>query len=113
VQQVKAAHDNLVSPNRKTSAPGELAQMNLHLDGLRAREKSRRDEAEKQKEQVAWAADKVELRKRELAEAMAAVKALEKLKEKRRLEHAAALAKSDEAKRDDEAIQLWNSQQQQ
>jgi flagellar export protein FliJ len=109
-QRVKAAHDNLVSPVRKTSEPGELAQANRHLDGLRAKVLMQREAVEKQKERVAWAADKVELRKRELAEAMAAVEALEKLKEKRRLEHQAALLKAEEAKRDDEAIQLWNNQ---
>ena len=111
VQRVKAAHENIVSPTRKFSAPNELAQSNRNLDLLRAKEIATREAAEKQKECVAFAADKVELRKRELAEAMAEVQALEKLKEKRRLEHQAAMLKSEEAKRDDEAIQLWNNRE--
>jgi hypothetical protein len=109
VQRVKAAHENLVSPARRISQPGELVQANRHLDALRAKEVATREAAERQKERVAFAADKVELRKRELAEAMAAAAALEKLKEKRRLEHQAAAMKAEESKRDDEAIQLWNS----
>jgi len=111
VQRVKAAHENIVSPTRKFSAPNELAQSNRNLDLLRAKEVATREAAERQKECVAFAADKVELRKRELAEAMAEVQALEKLKEKRRLEHQAAMLKSEEAKRDDEAIQLWNNRE--
>ena len=109
VQRVKTAHENIVSPTRKFSAPNELAQANRHLDLLRAKEVAAREAAEKQKERVNFAADKVELRKRELAEAMSEVQALEKLKEKRRLEHQAALLKAEESKRDDEAIQLWNN----
>ena len=111
VQRVKAAHENIVSPKRKFSAPNELAQSSRNLDLLRAKEVATREAAERQKEQVAFAADKVELRKRELAEAMAEVQALEKLKEKRRLEHQAAMLKAEEAKRDDEAIQLWNNRE--
>jgi hypothetical protein len=109
VQRVKSAHENIVSTTRKFSAPGELAQANRNLDMLRAKELATREAAERQKERVAFAADRVELRKRELAEAMSEVQALEKLKEKRRLEHHAALLKAEEAKRDDEAIQLWNN----
>ncbi len=109
-KRVKTSHDNMVSPTRKNSEPGELAQANRHLDGLRIKLQSSREAVEKQKERTAWAADKVELRKRELTEAMAAVEALEKLKEKRRLEFQAALLKAEEKKRDDEAIQLWNNQ---
>ena len=40
---------------------------------------------------------------------MATVQALERLKEKRRREHALALEKADEKRRDDDAIQLWNN----
>ena len=111
VQRVKSAHENIVSPMRKFSAPNELAQSNRNLDLLRAKEVATREAAEKQKECVAFATDKVELRKRELAEAMAEVQALEKLKEKRRLEHQAVMLKAEEARRDDEAIQLWNNRE--
>jgi flagellar biosynthesis chaperone FliJ len=76
---------------------------------LRSKEKAQLEAAEIQREQIAFAKDRVELRKRELAEAMSQVQALEKLKEKRRLEHAAEIEKADEKRRDDEAIQLWNN----
>ncbi len=109
VQRVKTAHENIVSPTRKFSAPNELAQSNRNLDLLRSKEQAARQAADQQKERVNFAADKVELRKRELAEAMSEVQALEKLKEKRRQEHQAAVLKAEEAKRDDEAIQLWNN----
>ncbi len=109
VQRVKSAHENIVSPTRKFSAPNELAQSNRNLDLLRSKEQAARQAAEHQKERVTFAADKVELRKRELTEAMSEVQALEKLKEKRRQEHQAALLKAEESKRDDEAIQLWNN----
>jgi flagellar biosynthesis chaperone FliJ len=74
----------------------------------------RREEAQKlriaeQRRQVAWASDKLELRKKELNEAMAHVRALEKLKEKRRHEHELAVQKAEESRRDDDAIQLWNN----
>ena len=108
-QQIRQQHDNLASPQRKVSDPRELAQTSRFIDALRLKEKAQLEAADRQREQIAFAKDRVELRKRELAEAMSQVQALEKLKEKRRLEHAAEIEKADEKRRDDEAIQLWNN----
>ena len=108
-QQIRQQHDNLASPQRKVSDPRELAQTSRYIDALRLKEKAQLEAAERQREQIAFAKDRVELRKRELAEAMSQVQALEKLKEKRRLEHEAEIEKADEKRRDDEAIQLWNN----
>ncbi len=108
-QQIRLQHDNLVSPQRKISDPRELAQTSRFIDSLRLKEKAQLEAADRQREQIAFAKDRVELRKRELAEAMSQVQALEKLKEKRRLEHEAEIEKADEKRRDDEAIQLWNN----
>jgi len=111
-QQIKEMHDNLVSPERigQSSDPRELMRMSQSIDVQKDREQKQKEKIVAQKERVSWAADKVELRKRELLEATAHVQALEKLKENRRVEHAAELAKSEESKRDDDAIQLWNTQ---
>jgi len=108
-QQIREAHANLVSPERNVSEAMDLRHRNDHLDGLRQREKDQIAAADRQRQQVAWAEDRLELRKKEMAEAMAAVQALERLKENRRKEHESALEKRDESQRDDDAIQLWNN----
>jgi hypothetical protein len=108
-QRIRQEHDNLASPQRKVSDPRELAGDARFIDALRIKETKQLEAAERQREQIAFAQDRLELRKRELVEAMAHVQALEKLKEKRRQEHEEALEKADEKKRDDEAIQLWNN----
>ncbi len=110
-QRIKALYDNLVSPQRSTSDPRELRRVSESIEATKVQEKRQHETIADQKKKIAWAADKVALRQRELAEATAQVQALEKLKENRRIEHAAALAKSEESKRDDDAIQLWNAQQ--
>ena len=110
-QRIRALYDNLVSPQRSTSDPRELRRVSDSIEVTKLREKQQLARIDEQKKKIAWAADKVELRKRELAEATAQVQALEKLKENRRLEHATALAKAEESRRDDDSIQLWNSQQ--
>ena len=108
-QQIRTAHDNLVSRERQVSDPRELSQNGRFLDALRNKEKAQQEAVDKQREQVTFAIDRVELRKRELTEAVAHVQALEKLKDKRRREHEAAIEKADEKRRDDDAIQLWNN----
>ena len=108
-QQIREAHANLVSPERAVSEAMDLRHRSSHLDALRQREQDEIAAAERQRQQVAWAEDRLELRKKELAEAMAAVQALERLKENRREEHKAALEKREESQRDDDAIQLWNN----
>ena len=108
-REIREWHENLVSPRTAITDPNELTERWKYLDVLRQREKEEMAAAERQRQQVAWAEDRLELRKKELAEAMAAVQALERLKEKRREEHEAALAKAEESRRDDDAIQLWNN----
>lgn len=108
-QQIRAGHDNLVSPVRSTSDPRELIRASQSLGVLKRREEAQKLRISEQRRQVAWAADKLELRKKELNEAMAHVRALEKLKEKRRHEHELAVQKAEESRRDDDAIQLWNN----
>lgn len=108
-QRIRTEHDNLASPQRRVSDPRELSQNVRFLDSLRVKETKQLEAADRQREQIVFAADRLELRKRELAEAMAHVQALEKLKEKRREEHEAAVEKAEEKRRDDEAIQLWNN----
>lgn len=108
-QQIRAAHDKLADPSRKTSDARELQRQIQFLDALQARKAHQIALMQQQRERVTWAAEKLELRKRELAEAMAAVQALERLKEKRRAEHEQALLKKEETQRDDDAIQRWNA----
>src|SRR2546423_152973 len=95
-QEIREAHANLVSPERTVSEAMDLRHRSNHLDALRQREKDEIAAAERQRQQVSWAEDRLELRKKELAEAMAAVQALERLKENRREEHEAALEKREE-----------------
>ena len=111
-QQIKIEHDNLVSPARTgvVSDPRELGRRGNAVEAEKLKEQRQLVKIKEQEERVAWAADKVDLRKRELNEAVAHVQALEKLKENRRKEHMAELAKAEEQKRDDDAIQLWNNQ---
>ena len=108
-QQIRAEHDKLVSRQGQTSDPRELSQNGRFLDALRVKEQAQQGAVDKQREQVAFARDRVELRKRELTEAVAQVQALEKLKEKRRREHDVFVEKADEKRRDDDSIQLWNN----
>ena len=108
-QRIRTEHDNLASPQRRVSDPRELMQDARFIDALRLKETKQLEAADRQREQIVFAQDRLELRKRELAEAMAHVQALEKLKEKRREEFEEALEKADEKKRDDQAIQLWNN----
>lgn len=110
-QRMRDLHDNLVSPTRDTSDPRELTRVSRSIDALKLREQHQLDKIAQQEKQVAWAADKVELRKKELAEAIAHVQALEKLKENRKREHDKMIAKFEESQRDDDSIQLWNMQQ--
>jgi flagellar biosynthesis chaperone FliJ len=110
-QRIRQEHDNLASPQRRTSDPKELTQTSQFIDALRLKEQQQLAAADAQRKQIAFAQDRVELRKKELAEALAHVQALEKLKEKRREEFQEALEKADEKKRDDEAIQLWNNRE--
>jgi hypothetical protein len=108
-QRIRTEHDKLVSPGRGATAAADLTQDGRFLDSLRAREKAQLAAVAEQRGQVTWAKQKLDLRKKELAEALAAVQALERLKEKRRLEHQAAARKAEESRRDDDAIQLWNN----
>jgi flagellar biosynthesis chaperone FliJ len=110
-QRIRQEHDNLASPQRRVSDPKELSQTGRFIDALRLKEQQQLEAADQQRKQIAFAQDRVELRKKELAEALAHVQALEKLKEKRREEFEEALEKADEKKRDDEAIQLWNNRE--
>jgi flagellar biosynthesis chaperone FliJ len=108
-QRIRAEHDNLTSPRRQISDPRELTHISRFIDSLRDKEKALLQAADRQRQQIAFAKDRVDLRQRELAEAVSRVQALEKLKEQRRLEHEAAVEKAEEKQRDDEAIQLWNN----
>jgi flagellar export protein FliJ len=108
-RDIRQWHDDLVSPAKPITDPNDLTHRGRYLDALRQREKEEVAAAERQRQEVAWAEDRLELRKKELAEAMAAVQALERLKEKRREEHEAVLEKAEESRRDDDAIQLWNN----
>ncbi|HEY7115705.1 MAG TPA: hypothetical protein VH475_03910 [Tepidisphaeraceae bacterium] len=108
-QQIRAGHDNLVSPGRSTSDPKELFRASQFLTVLKHKEDAQKLRIEAQRKEVAWANEKLELRKKELNEATAQVRALEKLKEKRKKEHELAVQKAEESRRDDDAIQLWNS----
>jgi hypothetical protein len=110
-QQLLTGHDNLVSPARSTSDPRDLIRASQALGVLKRMQEAQKLLIEQQQQAVIWAEEKLELRKKELAEAMANVQALERLKEKRKKEHEVAVQKHEESRRDDDAIQLWNRQQ--
>ena len=103
-QQIAGELDKTVAEMRNPVAAASVEGRRRYVDALREREAHKLREKEEQEEQVRWAAQKLELRKRELAEAMNAVKALEKVKDKAKAEFKVRLRKAEEKERDDIAM---------
>lgn len=100
-QQTAAEHDKLLTQAHGGVTAAALSGRNFYIAALQTKEKQRLAALAEQQKQVRWAEQKVVVRKDELAEAMGAVKALEKFKEKKKAEHEAALRKAEERERDD------------
>ncbi len=66
------------------------------------------EKLENQKGEVAWARERIALRRRELADALSRQEALARLRAQRELEHRAAAEKREELNRDDDSIQSWS-----
>ena len=103
-QQIADELDKAVVEMRNPIPAASVEGRRRYVETLRGLEKQQLGAKQEQEEQVRWAVQKLELRKRELAEAMNEVKALEKVKEKAEAEFKAQQRKAEEKKRDDIAI---------
>jgi len=106
-QQMRQEHDNLVSAQRRQTATAELMVKHGYIQALRDLERVRDAAVTVQRQNLRQAEEILADRKRDLAQAMAQVDALEKLKESRLKEFNAELAKRDEIEREDAAIVNW------
>ncbi len=103
-QQITDELDKTVVEMRNPVAAASVEGRRRYVDGLREREAQKLRDQQEQEEQVRWATQKLDLRKRELAEAMNEVKALETVKDNAEVEFKVRLRKAEEKERDDIAI---------
>ena len=106
-QQIADECDKSMTDARDGAAGALVAQRRKFIDALRKRLEAAELAVVEQVKQVQWAEQRVELRRTELSEAMSAVDALEKYREKRQREFKAGQQKAEEREIDDTTSLRW------
>ena len=86
-QQIRDEHDNLTKPTDKPGSAVVFLQREEFIRALKVKLERQKEAVVKQKAQVAWCQQRLDLRMSELKEAAARAQAIEKLRDKVLAEH--------------------------